>query len=262
VTYINLAVSGALIADLRPQLDQLSTLVGVRTVDAVLISIGGNDAGFENAIAAYLLHEPVDNFPDLGPPIPVIEQAIRDGDWTPLYFADLYNVLVEALGLNMPGWKDVRGLNGMERGYEEVASAFAEHGINPAHVYILQYPDPFVADSTDPDAVCPDEVLTAVFSSSPRQLEIGRQEQRSARDSFIVPLNQQIAASAQQAGWNLVKAERVMYGHAICQDDRMVARYRDSLDLQGDKQGTLHPNKSGYEAIAVPAINVLIGGTP
>src|SRR5205085_1750751 len=59
VTYVNLAQTGAVINDVDDQLNHMATLIGPRKVDMLLISIGGNDAGLSNAIAAYLVREPV-----------------------------------------------------------------------------------------------------------------------------------------------------------------------------------------------------------
>ena len=251
VTYINLAVSGALLQEIPAQLDQMSALVGDRPVDAVFISIGGNDAGFANAIAAYLHREPIDNFPDIPPNLDDIKSALRTGNWTDGAFTDVGSVFVEIFDFANPhGWQNRLGLNRLAGDYADLAAQLTARGVEPGDVYILQYPDPFVADPQDPNAVCPGPVLTNVASVLGRDMEIGRKEQRRARTDLIQPLNQQIAASATAAGWNVIDAEKVMYGHAICQDARMMVRFNESKDQQGDVAGTLHPNKLGYEAIA------------
>jgi lysophospholipase L1-like esterase len=262
VTFINLAVSGSLIEDLRAQLDQLSSLVGPREVDAILISTGAGDAGFENAIAAYLIHRPMSNLPDFGPGLPEIEQAIQTGDWSDNKFSELSSVLLDLSDIHVQDWITRSGLSGLNALYEDAALALVENNINPANVYIMQYPDPFVAIPEMPDRVCDGVDFSFLSSILDRQLDIGYFEQIHLREHLINPLNQQIASSADEAGWNLVEAEKVMYGHAICQEESMSVSYEESLKLQGDYKGTLHPNKLGYEAIAELALNALSTRTP
>lgn len=67
---------------------------------------------------------------------------------------------------------------------------------------------------------------------------------------FIEPLNIEIGMAARTYNWNLTKAGDVMFGHPICATDRMVKRYKESAETQGDESGTLHPNESGYIAMA------------
>ena len=80
VTFVHLACSGAEIvtgvigpyagvepppgaADLPPQIDQALALIGDREVDAVLLSIGGNDAGFGPIVEACVKQEPCNQTP-------------------------------------------------------------------------------------------------------------------------------------------------------------------------------------------------------
>ena len=252
VTYVNLAVSGSLIDDVSDQLNQLDAIKGSRQVDFLLISIGGNDAGFSSAIAAYLLREPIlGGYGLLGPSLTDIDDAIQTGDWTGGSFTDVGSVLVEMFDWALPHrFTNVRGLDGLAAGYNQLAGQFTAHGIAAGNVYILQYPDPLVPNPGHHADVCPDAILTSVASVLGRRLEIEPGEQHHVRSHLIAPLNQQIAASAAQAGWKTIDAENVMYGHPICSDSRMVLRFQESHDVQGDERGTLHPNRKGYAAIA------------
>jgi lysophospholipase L1-like esterase len=247
VTYVNLAVSGALISEVDAQLAQLPALVGPRKVDFLLISVGGNDAGFTNAISAYLIREPIAGGL-LGPSLTEIEQAIRSGDWTGGPFTDVGSVVAEMFD-GRTDLRNVRGVGGLTAGYAHLARQFQSYGIEASRVFILQYPDPLVPIRGNPGEVCPEPILRAV-SNIGRQLEIGRAEQQHARSNLIGPINQRIASMAASSGWNLIAAEDVMYGHAICQDDRMIRRFNESYRIQGDEKGALHPNYKGYEAIA------------
>lgn len=252
VTYVNLAVSGALIDEVEAQLDQLAAIKGPRQVDMVLMSIGGNDAGFSSAVAAYLLREPIAGGLGLiGPNLSEIESAIETGDWTGGPFTDVGSVLVEMLDFALPHkFTNVRGLDGLAAGYQQLANQFTAQGIAAGNVYILKYPDPLVPFGGNPNEPCTGDILSAAASFLGRQLEIEPGEQRRVKSDLITPLNQQIGASAAAAGWRIVDASKAMYNHPICSDSRMVLRYQESQDVQGDHQGTLHPNRSGYARMA------------
>ena len=262
VTFTNLAVSGSLIEDLRAQLDQLSRLVGLREVDAVLVSIGAGDAALDNAIAAYLIRRLMGDLPVFGPDLPEIEQAIQTGNWTDRKFSELSSVLLETSYITGDDWLTRGGLNGLKALYESAAQSLAEQEINPAAIYISQYPDPFIANPGNPEAACGDVYIYFLSTILGRQLELGPAEQVHMREHLLTPLNQQIATSAVQAGWNLVPAEKVMYGHAICQEERMSVLSEDSFKLQEDYKGVLYPNKLGYAAIADLAFDELSERVP
>ena len=252
VTYINFAESGAMFEDIRGQLIDVSNVLYSREIDALLISIGGNDAGFSNAIAAYIAREPIDNLPDFGPDLEDIENAIGSGNWLGGSFTDVGSVALQVFGLLSEDlkWDNRLGLDDIASGYEGLARQFEEFNIDPTKVHILLYPDPFVADPDDPGAVCPDAVLTGIVEDRGRRFEIGRKEQKHARANFMIPLNEEIAAAASKFGWNVIPADKAFYGYGICESDRMVVRHGDSMNNQGDEYGTMHPNEAGHRAIA------------
>lgn len=235
--------------ELPPQLDQLQELVGQRQVDAVLMSFGGNDVGFSYAVTSYVIRDAGDN-----EYLSQIDAAIKDGDWGEL---DDFNWFLEVAGLapdlNFPS--DLPGLNGLPAQYQAAGDALRGAGIPAENVYIIEYPDPLVAETDtekgshgdDEVEVCPGPILTAV--SDDRQ--VGRVEQRHARGALIHPLNSRVAEAARTHGWNLVgQVMDSMYGKPICEDQRMVLRYNESRRNQGDRLGTLHPNLEGHRAIA------------
>lgn len=257
VTFINLAISGSLINDMPAQLNILSRVAGVRNVDAVFMSIGGNDAGFSNAMAAYLLREPIDNLPDLGPDFENIKNAIKTGKWRTDGFSDVGSVFLELVDFLVPHeWANRKGISGLASGYVDLNNRFLQLGIEPKKVYFLQYPDPFIVNAQNNEICGP--VITELATYLGRKLEIGKKEQRHARENLITPLNKEISDFAQTAGWNIIDCENVMYGSAICQDERMSVRYKESKSLQGDHKGTLHPNKKGYKAMGDRAYNIFI----
>lgn len=238
--------------ELPPQLDQLQELVGQREVDAVLMSFGGNDVGFGYAVTSYVIRDAGDN--DY---LRQIDDAVKDGDWSEL---DDFNSILVAAGLvpnfNFPS--NLPGMNGLPAQYQAAGEALRDAGIPAENVYITEYPDPLVAETDtekgshgdDEVEVCPGPILTAV--SDGRQ--IGRLEQRHARGALLHPLNSRVAEAARTHGWNLVgQVMDSMYGRPICDSQRMVLRYNESRETQGDRLGTLHPNLDGHTAIAARA---------
>jgi lysophospholipase L1-like esterase len=257
VTYINLAVSGAVIRDIPDQLRKLRTIIGDKQVDMVLLSIGGNDAGLANAIAAYVLREPIDNLPDLGPSLSDIKKAIQTGNWSGGHFDAVGSMMMQLFDwTGLYDWEDIRGVDRLDAGYAATASYLADI-TDPSNVFILVYPDPLVADPSRPDEVCPKAILTAIDCYKVRRCEVGRKEQKHARNNLIIPLNNEIRKAASKYGWNYIDAEKAFYGYAISEEDRMVVRYKESAISQGDDRGTMHPNMKGYRAIAEEAIKTI-----
>lgn len=256
VTYVNIACSGAEMADMESQLEEMTSAIGSRTVDILLLSIGGNDAGFANALAAYVAREPIDlpgpNPDPLGPNLDQIADAIESGSWTTGPFSDVGSVFLEIFDEFIRyKWGNKAGLDDLPDLYRSLSEAFSTRRIDPSSVYVLEYPDPLVRYPSNPDEACGgDDVLTSVVSSGVRRFEIGRAEQQHARNHLVKPLNSLIRDAAASEGWHTVAAEDAFYGDAICQDPRMVVRHEESQRTQGDHDGTMHPNAEGYEELA------------
>ena len=274
VTYLNLAVTGHELDNLAGQVDQLQGLVGQRPIDVLLVSAGGNDAGFTNSMAAYILREPVALGFELGASLDAIKQAIATGDWligdVTGFSAGMFAILRELDRLaptSVSEWPVAKlGLNQLENGTEGVGGYSGEGGladqldrlgVDPANVYILQYPDPFVPDPSKPDEVCPDDILSLQGIPIPgREFGVSTAEQARARSDFLMPLNAAIASAANDHGWQVIPGEGAFYGHAFCSDPRRINAVLDSLSTQGDHMGAAHPNSGGYESLARLALDV------
>jgi lysophospholipase L1-like esterase len=274
VTYLNLAVTGHEIDNIAGQVDQLQSLVGQRPIDVLLVSAGGNDAGFTNSMAAYILREPVALGLELGASLGAIKQAIETGDWligdVTGFSAGMFAILLELDRLaptNVAEWPVAKlGLNHLENGRDGVGGYSGEGGladqldrlgVDPANVYILQYPDPFVPDPSQPDEVCQDSILSLQGIPIPgREFGVSPEEQARARSDFLTPLNATIARAASDHGWHVMPGESAFYGHAFCSGERRINAVLDSLSTQGDHMGVAHPTSSGYESLAQIALDV------
>lgn len=136
-------------ASLPPQLVQLDGILGDRTPDAVVVSVGGNDAGFGKAITAYKIcggHN-MGSCP-AGDRVE-IANAMLSGDWSSIDVDDDIPVNVMSTALQA-GVLKIPGLVGVHRGgqgrhgYDDLADAFAERGFDPSTIYISEYPDAVV----------------------------------------------------------------------------------------------------------------------
>jgi hypothetical protein len=239
---------------LPAQLTELVEIIGPRKVDVLLMSMGGNDAGFSHALAAYMIRDS-----DEDDWYPVIEGAVASGNWGE---AAVHSIEARESGWDFP--TNLPGLVGLPAAYANAASSLISAGIAPQNVYLIEYPDPLVASTSklkgshadDQVEVCPGPIMDdfpdpTLFGITFHDADIGRGEQRHARGALIHPINAQIATATEARGWNLVgQVQESMYRNPICSSSRMVKTYFDSVLFQGDDWGTMHPNDKGHAAIA------------
>ena len=71
-------------------------------------------------------------------------------------------------------------------------------------------------------------------------------------------LNELIARKAAEFGWHFVDVEDLFDGHGYCAGSKTFWRSaKQSCRLQGDFEGTMHPNERGVEAWAKKYAEVL-----
>jgi lysophospholipase L1-like esterase len=218
VTFVHVACSGATSDDVvSRQLPAVRRLVGGREIDAVLASVGANDLNFG----------PVVLFCVTQPDCP---RARWNGGPT--------------LAQVMPAW--VAQLAGR---YGSLATALG--ALAPAsRTYITDYFDPLHA----PGGV----LCTGSVDVGGQRLEVTAAEAQWLLDNFLVPLDAEVLRAAAAHAWNVVGgAAQRFAGHGYCAADPWVVRYEESLLAQGDANGTLHPNRSGHEALAQPVFTAL-----
>jgi hypothetical protein len=224
VTFVSLAATGARIGAglLGPasgaetgQLEQVAALVGGRQIDALLISIGGNDVGF-----AQVVRRLVDADPQADPvcyrvDLDNVWQSTADGDWnrgSGLQFALPWGVGCRPR--QEEGRPQLPGLQGLAGELDSLARAVAT-GLNVSAVYLMEYPDP----TGGPDGgLCPEIAgdLTPPFGFH----EIDGAEQSAARALVLQPLNRLLAEAAARHGWVYVGGVAAAFadGHGYCAD--------------------------------------------
>ena len=257
VTYLSRACSGATIAqgilggykgietspgapDLPPQLQQVRSIVGNARIDDLLISIGGNDVGFANIIAA------------------CITGLDCSADQT---LANNFNSAVAALKTS---------------GYPAMRTAIenSSTGLNADSTFITEYPD-FTTDSGGNRCDYMGGDILWPFSINKTEADWAA---GTVLATLTNTLKGQVDA-AKQAGldWNYVGGVQDawtrpgQYGHGYCVGDpgvrdpnRWVRTFKDSCDLQGPPSyfllgahvcstdtttGMFHPNEAGHLAI-------------
>jgi Domain of unknown function DUF11 len=258
VTYLSRACSGATIAqgilggyhgieaspsapDLPPQLQQVRQLVGNARIDDLLISIGGNDAGFAAIIADCML------------PGWCYDNAALVSN---------FNTAIE--GLKVSHYPEMR--NAIED---------ASSGLNADSTFITEYPD-FTTDSSGNSCgTIGGDIAPWPFGINQDEANWAS---HTVLATITNTLKEQVTiAKAAGLDWNYVGGvqdawtKAGQYGHGYCVGDagqrdpnRWVRTFRDSCDLQGPPAGYVfgayycshetttgmfHPNEAGHLAI-------------
>jgi hypothetical protein len=256
VTYLSKACSGAQIsagilgtyagiepsgAPLPPQIDQVRAVVGNARIDDLLISIGGNDAGFATIIADCML--PGDCFNNTT-------------------LVANHNAAIQALNT---------------RHYPAMRTALdnATTGLNAESTFITEYPD-FTKNATGD--TCDTMGADILWPLSINKAE-AQWASDTVLANITNMLEHQVDL-AKDAGddWNYVGGvqdawrQAGQFGHGYCVGDpgvrdpnRWVRTFKDSCDLQGPPAGYVfgayychadtttgqfHPNEAGHWAIA------------
>ena len=270
VTYLSRACSGATIAqgilggykgietspgapDLPPQLQQLRAIVGNARIDDLLISIGGNDVGFANIIAA------------------CITGLDCSADQT---LSNNFNSAVAALKTS---------------GYPAMRTAIenSSTGLNADSTFITEYPD-FTTDSSGNRCDYMGGDILWPFSINKTEADWAA---GTVMATLTNALKGQVdAAKAAGLDWNYVGGVQAAwtkpgeYGHGYCVGDpgvrdpnRWVRTFKDSCDLQGPPwyfvlgahvcttdttTGMFHPNEAGHLAIGMRYVAALTPKEP
>ena len=255
VTFVHLACTGARIdrfrASLRKQIPWAEELIGPREIDAVLLSIGGNDAGFASIATACVVQQACyDDDPSFDP-------AAGSGLCAVLGFIGLEQQCADLFGVfptqSAKGLVE-HGVESLPAKYQELAQELlpqlsgllAPGVLDPVdrvradRVYITQYVDMTKDDDGQYCTQDPANILGTVPGVTPDEMQW---LDLSAAGS----INQAVATAAVAHGWNAVDD---IYGayqtHGYCANDHWVVRAYETFLRQGDQQGMAHPNVLGH----------------
>ena len=210
VTFISLAASGATVANgvrgtyagvsneslsgtlppMPPQLQEATRLVGNRRIDALLISVGANDAGFAPVIRAFVDADPFWDPVTYGSTITTTISNSRTGNW--------------------PDPTDrVAGSNSLRNEYALIAATI--RSMHVLNTYIVGYGDPTGYWTRGQVHWCP-----ALLDAVAPNLEIDVAEQQRLVGSLLKPLNERVQNAARDNGWSLIPNAPFEYGHGYC----------------------------------------------
>ncbi|MCI5207567.1 MAG: hypothetical protein D3910_01965 [Candidatus Electrothrix sp. ATG2] len=261
---------------LPPQLSQVKKWLGENRLDILLLSIGGNDIGFAEAVAKCISINPV-------------PWGCGDDE----YLNDIIQYGDPVNGTAKIGFKN------LPAAYEKLDQEIDET-LNPRFVLITEYPDltrdhegvtcgckevidlPFTIKNgkpiidfdirtvaggcyNDSFVVKPEHMplfenprgqIKPVdkfmgFSIGASALHLWEVETKWLRKNVLEELNKEIKFAAGKHGWIYVDGlMNATKKHGICARDgeRWFNTLKDSWDLQGDIQGAVHPNEKGHEA--------------
>ena len=201
------------ILPLPSKASQVQALVGGREIDALVISIGANDLGCGTIVnfCVSVAQCPGQRFPDSTSKLTL--EATR-----------------------------VQRLNALSGAYDRLASRRDPLVVKPKRIYITQYFDP-----THDDDGFPCDAMIDV----PGVGKIDHNEAIWASDHVVHGLNKAVSAAAAKHRWTFVPgAQDGFENHGYCAKGHWIVQLLESVDHQGDKGGTMHPNHAGHELIA------------
>ena len=232
-------------ADLPPQVDRALGLIGNREVDAIVMSIGGNDAKFGPIVESCLMLDPCHVPPTVVSSLTSIVVAFC----TPFEFIlERCSEYWDALGQKAPFAESGAelfdsGISGLPGRYDDLDERLREAfpDVASEHVYLTEYPNVTEDDDGTP---CETE-LPDLLASIPG---FSLAETTWARDIVTVGLDDAVAAGAADHDWTLVDGIFDEFtGHGYCADDHWVVRFQDTFPNQGDYMGAVHPNRFGHD---------------
>jgi lysophospholipase L1-like esterase len=236
VTFLHLSCSGATIesgllgdhagaapnADKKrkkkPQVQELQELLGERTPDALLISIGGNDIGFAKIVRSCLFR------PNCHKPGKKARKTFEAG---------------------------IRKLPGR---YAKLARALDPLGITASRVVITGYPD---ATRYDDREVCGKGKRPKLLHEAPRlprRFRISAKEARWASETVSATLNRTLRSLARSRGWTFVGGHiGPSRRHGDCAKNPWFVTWDEAKRRQESRTrifspGILHPNERGHRA--------------
>lgn len=266
VTFVHLACSGDVTTDLPRQFDEANALIGDREVDAVVISIGGNDVKFGPIIQACIMQEECfeDDFRTVGGTIAPIACLFA----TPLGKFSECEDFVTGVGGGPDDpsaqkmffdaifgegcdreTSECRALLDLYQNLEEVdlpelngLIPLDSDAQRPERVYMVQYPDLTKDDSLN--------YCNPVDHPLPSQTLPGgsRAESTWADEVTTFLLNDGVRKGAAAAGWRYVDGIYEGFSrHGYCAVDHWVVRLYESIQVQGEIRGAVHPTDAGNE---------------
>ena len=263
---------GTLLPDLDPQAEVAAELIGDREIDALYLSIGGNDVGFGPitiACMALAPCNPIDQgLPNLVIPdrvvvgatclalAPVLAPIPGGGFLQLICFPALGALVATAIGETgettfdkkfkgtpIPADPDDFRAHGLYDDLDEVLEE--DLGMTDEladRVYLSEYVD---ATRNDDGSYCPDGFrLADNFPGGDGG------ESSWIDDTLEASLTDMVTSATERHHWNLVTGiyDAFAEGHGLCAQENWLVRLHDSFLIEGKITGAVHPNLKGHAA--------------
>ncbi len=207
------------------QIEEARRTLAGRKVDALLISIGGNDVGFSDL------------------------RDLVTGD----FFGDDQGNLDSFVASKLAFVKGTAaGQDNLRNRFNRLRSAVKV--LDPAHVIVTGYPVDLFSK------VVGGKVVTSggcgVFQNDLLDLDITLQDAQGLR-TIGTALNAALAAICAEFGWTFIDVTAAFAGHGYCASGTFFVGHEESCKTQGDLDGVLHPNRAGIKVYADKTASVL-----
>jgi PKD repeat protein len=256
---------------LRAQIDRVAELADDHEIDALFVSIGGNDINFSKVVEACVLGEVC----HLGDPMidPLLEKTASlvcgllgsyEDECKSYLDPDVIDVdSLDARTIFEIGSKDEYvddvdvhqdGLDDLPANYDDLGQAIVGSlGMDPARVYLTEIPD-VTRDEFGDLCAWPTELpgFTESLRIAAQQVPgVTKTEMEWASNYVLTELRAAMRAAAIKNGWQFVEGVDARFaGHGYCSDVTWLTRLQNTFQFQGDQNGALHPNVAGYGAYA------------
>jgi hypothetical protein len=243
--FVGWPVNGVLQNALDPQIKQVKDWMTAnhpnRRLDVLLLSIGGNDAGFGRVVAKCLT--PFTN-------------CSTDAELASLLEKGDPNRATEFLGFDR-----------LDGAFQQLADDIQQQ-LNPRYVLVTEYPNPlhdekgeFCHSMDENFEVAPQHLtwgnlvpttgILSWLSLGGAMKEVKRYEAEFMETAFLKPMNsflRKVVIKNADRGWRYVGGSvELTYEHGYCSEERWFNTLKDSFDIQGDVSGTAHFNKQGQK---------------
>jgi hypothetical protein len=243
VTWASFARSGAEIVDglLKPQqgvgddvgIGQIqeckTTVTDRRPIDALLISIGGNDAGFVGVLSDLTQKWSFWTIFSLeAPRLPKDVKAAR------------LKALEQALGIGLPVGQE--GSIAQDLNLLNLALLDLSQTIPIKHVFLTGYPtDLFYGTNRNGQR---EYKTCGIFATKAGLFTITEDDAKIIHDAGVA-LNALLKSKCQQFGWHFVDTAPVFAQRGYCDNDLWIDA-DESCEKQGNQRGTMHPSWEGH----------------
>jgi len=254
-----------------PQIERVAELAGDAEVDALFVSIGGNDINFSMIVEACILGT------DCHLGSPGVDQALQStAEWACGFLEsyeddckayldpDTIDVdLLDARRIFEIGSTDQDGLDDLPDNYDALDEAIVDTlGVDPSRVFLTEIPD-VTRDEFGDLCAWPTELpgYQETLRVAAQQVPgITKAEMEWASTYVLVELRAAMRAAAEEHGWQFVDSVDARFeGHGYCSDVPWMIRLQNTFSFQGDPWGALHPNPAGFDAYGDAIFEAFVG---